>query len=27
MSASLPERAPDMWLNWSSQMLYGHVAP
>jgi glyoxylase-like metal-dependent hydrolase (beta-lactamase superfamily II) len=27
MSASLPERAPDMWLNWSSRMLYGHVAP
>lgn len=27
MSASLPERAPDVWLNWSSQMLYGHVAP
>jgi glyoxylase-like metal-dependent hydrolase (beta-lactamase superfamily II) len=27
MSASLTERAPDMWLNWSSQMLYGHVAP
>jgi glyoxylase-like metal-dependent hydrolase (beta-lactamase superfamily II) len=27
MSASLPDRAPDMWLNWSSQMLYGHVAP
>jgi glyoxylase-like metal-dependent hydrolase (beta-lactamase superfamily II) len=27
VSASLPERTPDMWLNWSSQMLYGHVAP
>jgi glyoxylase-like metal-dependent hydrolase (beta-lactamase superfamily II) len=27
VSASLPERAPDLWLNWSSQMLYGHVAP
>ena len=27
MSASLPERTPDMWLNWSSQLLYGHVAP
>jgi glyoxylase-like metal-dependent hydrolase (beta-lactamase superfamily II) len=27
MSASLPERTPDAWLNWSSQMLYGHVAP
>jgi glyoxylase-like metal-dependent hydrolase (beta-lactamase superfamily II) len=27
MSATLPERAPDMWLNWSSRMLYGHVAP
>jgi glyoxylase-like metal-dependent hydrolase (beta-lactamase superfamily II) len=27
VSASLPKRAPDMWLNWSSQMLYGHVAP
>jgi glyoxylase-like metal-dependent hydrolase (beta-lactamase superfamily II) len=25
--ASLPERTPDLWLNWSSQMLYGHVAP
>jgi hypothetical protein len=23
----LPERTPEMWLNWSSQMLYGHVAP
>jgi glyoxylase-like metal-dependent hydrolase (beta-lactamase superfamily II) len=27
VSAALPERTPDMWLNWSSQMLYGHVAP
>lgn len=27
MRTRLPERAPDMWLNWSSQMLYGHVAP
>ena len=27
VSVSLPERTPDMWLNWSSQMLYGHVAP
>jgi glyoxylase-like metal-dependent hydrolase (beta-lactamase superfamily II) len=27
VTASLPERTPDMWLNWSSQMLYGHVAP
>ncbi|HEX3788115.1 MAG TPA: MBL fold metallo-hydrolase [Pseudonocardiaceae bacterium] len=27
MSASLPERSPDAWLNWSSQMLYGHIAP
>jgi glyoxylase-like metal-dependent hydrolase (beta-lactamase superfamily II) len=27
VSASLPGRTPDMWLNWSSQMLYGHVAP
>jgi glyoxylase-like metal-dependent hydrolase (beta-lactamase superfamily II) len=27
VSARLPERSPDMWLNWSSQMLYGHVAP
>ncbi len=27
VSATLPERTPDMWLNWSAQMLYGHVAP
>lgn len=27
VSTALPERTPDMWLNWSSQMLYGHVAP
>ena len=27
VSKALPERAPEMWLNWSSQMLYGHVAP
>jgi len=27
VSARLPERTPDMWLDWSSQMLYGHVAP
>ena len=27
VSAALPERSPEMWLNWSSQMLYGHVAP
>ena len=27
VSASQPERTTDMWLNWSSQMLYGHVAP
>ena len=27
VSASLPERTSDMWLNWSSQMPYGHVAP
>jgi len=27
VGAALPERTPDMWLNWSSQMLYGHVAP
>lgn len=27
VGASLPERGPDAWVNWSSQMLYGHVAP
>lgn len=27
MTSGLPERTPDAWLNWSSQMLYGHVAP
>jgi glyoxylase-like metal-dependent hydrolase (beta-lactamase superfamily II) len=27
VAANLPERTPDAWLNWSSQMLYGHVAP
>jgi glyoxylase-like metal-dependent hydrolase (beta-lactamase superfamily II) len=27
VTARLPERSPDMWVNWSSQMLYGHVAP
>jgi glyoxylase-like metal-dependent hydrolase (beta-lactamase superfamily II) len=27
IDASLPERTPDAWVNWSSQMLYGHVAP
>jgi glyoxylase-like metal-dependent hydrolase (beta-lactamase superfamily II) len=27
VQASRPERSPDMWVNWSSQMLYGHVAP
>ncbi len=27
VGTALPERTPDMWLNWSSQMLYGHVAP
>jgi glyoxylase-like metal-dependent hydrolase (beta-lactamase superfamily II) len=27
MNASRPERAPAAWLDWSSQMLYGHVAP
>jgi glyoxylase-like metal-dependent hydrolase (beta-lactamase superfamily II) len=27
MTSALPERSPDAWLNWSSQMLYGHVAP
>ena len=27
IGASLPERGPDAWVNWSGQMLYGHVAP
>ncbi|MFI5706540.1 MBL fold metallo-hydrolase [Kribbella sp. NPDC051620] len=27
VKASLPDRSPDLWVNWSSQMLYGHVAP
>ncbi|MEV6605758.1 MBL fold metallo-hydrolase [Kutzneria sp. NPDC051319] len=27
VSASMPGRAPEAWLNFSSQMLYGHIAP
>lgn len=27
VTANIPGRSPDAWLNWSSQMLYGHVAP
>ncbi|GAA1316931.1 MBL fold metallo-hydrolase [Pseudonocardia xinjiangensis] len=27
VSASLPDRSPEGWLSFSSQMLYGHVAP
>ena len=27
VAASLPGRGPDAWLSFSSQMLYGHIAP
>ncbi|MEV6956628.1 MBL fold metallo-hydrolase [Streptomyces sp. NPDC051183] len=27
LSASMPDRTPEMWLGFSSQMLYGHINP
>ena len=27
VAARLPDRGPQAWVDWSSRMLYGHVAP